>query len=89
MVLTSAEAARTLIHAPYPTYPVAARRARISGSGWFQMMVSKSGKVTEVRVTKSTGSHILDAAAVQALRKWRFRPESGITRANQPMHFDL
>ncbi len=53
------------------------------------MVVGKSGEVTEVRVTKSTGSKILDTAAVQALRKWRFRPESGITRANQPIYFDL
>ncbi|CAN5666447.1 hypothetical protein BH20VER1_BH20VER1_04440 [soil metagenome] len=78
-----------MIYAPYPAYPSAARRARLSGSGLFQMVVGKSGEVTEVRVTKSTGSKILDSAAVQALRKWRFRSESGITRANQPIHFDL
>jgi TonB family protein len=53
------------------------------------MIVSKTGNVTEVRVMKSTGSKILDAAAIQALLKWRFKPGAGIGRADQPITFRL
>jgi len=89
VVLTPAEEARVLLVAPRPEYPIQARRARVSGSGWFQMIVSKAGYVTEVRVIKSTGSKILDAAAIQALLKWRFKTGTGIERANQPITFRL
>jgi hypothetical protein len=34
----------------------------------------KSGRVAEVRVSRSTGHAILDAAAVNALKQWRFKP---------------
>jgi len=53
------------------------------------MIVSKAGYVTEVRVIKSTRSKILDAAAIQALLKWRFKTGTGIERANQPITFRL
>ena len=89
VVLTPAEEARVLLVAPRPEYPIQARRVRVSGSGWFQMIVSKAGYVTEVRVIKSTGSKILDAAAIQALLKWRFKTGTGIERANQPITFRL
>ncbi len=87
--LTPAQSAHFVISAPYPDYPFQARRARISGSGLFQMVLDANGRVSDVRVTKSTGSRILDTAAIQALRKWRFMPNTGVTLATQPISFDL
>lgn len=89
VVLSDAEAARILVYAPHPEYPAEARRARISGSGWFLMILDDTGHVTQVHVTKSTGSRILDAGAVQTLAKWRFKPGLGIRRANLPITFRL
>jgi protein TonB len=86
-VLTSFEAARILLVAPKPEYPNEARVARLSGSGLFQMVVSKTGEVTSVRIRKSTGHRVLDEAAARALIKWRFKPGAKITRANLPLTF--
>src|SRR5438552_14148178 len=62
------------VYAPNPQYPPEARQARLSGSGWFRLFFTEAGRVTHVRVIKSTGSKILDAAAVQTLVHWRFKP---------------
>ena len=68
-------ASRSLLYAPKPDYPVAARARHYTGSGVFIIRVPvKSGRVTEARVAQSTGHPILDRAAVDALKKWRFKP---------------
>jgi TonB family protein len=85
-VLTLREAARFLVVAPQPWYPVEARRSHLSGSGLFQLVVSKTGEVTEVRVLESTGHRILDLRASQTLRLWRFKP-GAVTYANIPITF--
>ena len=36
----------------------------------------KSGRVKEVYVARSTGHSDLDAATVQALKQWRFKPDA-------------
>ena len=70
-----AASARALaLHAPLPEYPYEARRARITGEGVAVLTVdSTSGQVTSVTMAKSTGSAVLDNAAVAGLRRWRFR----------------
>ena len=47
-----------------------------------------SGDVTNASVAKSTGSSILDDAAVSAFRRWRFRPGS-VSKVNIPITFTL
>jgi TonB family protein len=37
------------------------------------------GNVTNVRITRSCGSVILDNATVDALRRWRFKPGSALS----------
>ncbi|MGI8435897.1 MAG: energy transducer TonB [Chthoniobacterales bacterium] len=88
-VLSEAELASIVISAPRPEYPVEARRAHITGSGWFQMVIDDRGRVKTVRITHSTGSKPLDGAAVQALLRWRFKPGLGLQRANLPITFSL
>jgi TonB family protein len=84
-VMTMPENARTAqpegkavaIYAPHPTYPIGARYRHSSGAGIFLLRTEMStGRVKEVIAVRSTGDRFLDAAAVNALREWRFKPES-------------
>lgn len=79
--------AELTVYAPNPEYPPEARQARLAGSGWFRLDFTKTGRVTQVRVLKSTGSKILDAAAVQTLLLWRFKPGLKVHCANLPITF--
>lgn len=55
--------------------PVAAREQHLQGSGFFLLFVSiRTGVVREVKVARSTGSKILDDAAVNNLKRWLFKP---------------
>src|SRR6266446_2979148 len=59
---------------PPPDYPVEARARGATGSGVFKIhFVAKTGAVRYVQVLKSTGDKTLDAAAVTAFRRWRFK----------------
>src|SRR5437764_5746273 len=58
-----------------PEYPYEARRSGIVGSGILSGQVDvKTGNVASVRMEKSTGNTILDQAALNAFREWRFKP---------------
>jgi TonB family protein len=73
-VLTPGYGQRWVVSSPTPKYPLAARAEHITGSGIFVLRIQiRSGLVKEVIVARSTGSALLDRAAVAALRKWRFK----------------
>src|ERR1700694_3644588 len=58
-----------------PAYPREARRDHLTGRGILAGQVDiKTGFVTSVRMEKSTGYKILDDAALDAFRRWRFEP---------------
>jgi TonB family protein len=64
----------TVASGPRPDYPYEARRQRITGSGIVIMEIDRAtGKVTEARMLLSTGSAILDDAALYAFRRWQFK----------------
>jgi TonB family protein len=66
-----------MIYKPPITYPYKARREGIKGSGVVALEVDYvSGKVTRAFMLKSTGSAILDDAALSAFRKAKFLPGS-------------
>ncbi len=70
-----AETAKSLEYCPKPDYPAEARAKHISGAGVFIIRVHvKTGRVVEVRVSRSTGHAILDQSAVRAFSQWRFKP---------------
>jgi protein TonB len=70
----------TKVHHVAPDYPALARDARKSGVVILEAVIAEDGTVREVRVLRSVT--LLDAAAVQAVRQWRFSP----TRLNgQPV----
>ena len=77
------------VTAPRPVYPYEARRSGITGSGVALLNVnSTSGVVTNVVMTQSTGSPILDNAATSAFNRWRFKPGT-VTKVRVPITFTL
>jgi protein TonB len=55
-----------------PQYPTDAREKGVDGTVLVQALVGRDGTVRDVRVQKSI--RLLDAAAVQAVYQWRFKP---------------
>jgi TonB family protein len=45
-----------------------------------------TGKVTDVRLNKSTGDPKLDVATIEKFRKWRFKPKK-VRRVEIPIRF--
>jgi periplasmic protein TonB len=59
---------------PAPSYPLAARRAGEQGTVTLRVRVTREGLPDRVGVEKTSGSPRLDAAALDAVRSWRFVP---------------
>jgi protein TonB len=55
-----------------PRYPVIAQASRLEGYVILDAVISQEGAVQEVRVLKS--QPLFDAAAIEAVRQWRFTP---------------
>ena len=63
------------MNGPRPKYSQAARDAHLSGTGTYLLHFDTStGNVTDVTVTQSTGSAVLDQAALDAFRQWHAQP---------------
>ena len=56
-----------------PTYPEAARKARMEGVVILEAIITASGSVEDVKVLKSVNP-LLDASAVRAVQQWRYKP---------------
>jgi protein TonB len=59
---------------PWPRYPAAARRRGIEGEVLVRVAVGLDGRAERIAVVRSSGSALLDEAAVEALERWRFQP---------------
>ncbi len=62
------------LHNPKPPYPLAARRRGIEGRVLLTAHVRADGGCAEVRLKQSSGSSLLDNAALSTVRLWRFVP---------------
>lgn len=60
-----------LVHVP-PEYPELARAARVRGTVVLDCTIDPAGSVVDVRVL--SGHPLLDPAAVDAVRRWRYTP---------------
>lgn len=67
--------------APRPPYPRAARQRGLQGVVMVRVAVSADGLPTEVFIKESSGHPMLDEAAVEAVRRWRFSPARSAGRA--------
>jgi protein TonB len=67
---------------PPPRYPRSARRRGHQGTVLLAVHVSAEGRVEGLKVQTSSGFTVLDRAALEAVRNWRF--ESG-RRGDRPV----
>lgn len=55
-------------------YPDLAKQRGWEGDVLLKLVIDATGRITEVSVARSSGHEILDAAAVNAVRRWRAKP---------------
>lgn len=55
-----------------PVYPAAARNMRMTGTVKVELIIDEKGQVAEVQTT--TGPAMLQRAATDAVKKWKFKP---------------
>ncbi len=77
-----------------PTYPERALIDRLEGTVVLRLRITSEGRVEWLKVFSSSGHAILDAAAAQAVRSWRFAPASSAGRPTAatvrlPVRFSL
>ncbi|BAU46777.1 cell envelope biogenesis protein TonB [Sulfurifustis variabilis] len=61
---------------PKPPYPLAARRQGIEGRVLLTAHVRADGSCRDVRLKQSSGHSLLDRAALDTVKRWRFLPAS-------------
>ena len=61
-----------LIYRVQPSYPLLAREARVQGAVELRAIISKAGTIENLVVVR--GHPMLSAAAIAAVRQWRYRP---------------
>jgi len=59
---------------PPPPYPPAARQRFYQGTVLLSVLVNEQGRVEELEVATSSGHPLLDRAALNGVRDWRFEP---------------
>ncbi len=79
---------------PPPLYPESARHRKAEGKVRLHVFIDEKGNPSRVEVIDSSGHADLDAAAVKAVLRWKFRPSqaAGISirsEAHIPIRFDL
>ncbi|MGE5522248.1 MAG: TonB family protein [Rhodospirillaceae bacterium] len=67
---------------PAPRYPPLARRMGQQGKVVLRVLVNAGGSASQVEVRTSSGSDVLDEAALEAVKRWRFVPAK---RGDQPI----
>jgi TonB family protein len=73
------------VYAPPAKYPVLAGLRGAHGAGIFVVHVHiPTGRVQQVDVARTTGHKDLDAAAVTALKEWRF--QAGVLPSTKKLH---
>ena len=85
--LTNQESDELALFAPDPTYPQEAREKGQSGAGIAMLTIdTTTGHVIKAEMRVSTRSKILDQAAIQGLRQWRFKPRT-VSKVWVPIKF--
>jgi len=74
---------------PKPRWPKEAIADRWTGDGIIELHVHADGVVYDAQVSKSSGHELLDRAALQAFRQWRFQPEAADFAVKVPFKFEF
>ena len=77
-----------------PDYPLEEVREGITGKVLLQITMSADGDQIDIKIERSSHSRHLDGAAVDAAKKWKFKPAHGNGKAAQsvvrvPVDFQL
>ena len=70
--ISSGVATGMLIRQTQPVYPTIAKEARVSGTVVLHATISKNGTIKDLQVV--SGSPMLQQAAIDAVRTWRYKP---------------
>lgn len=70
-----------------PIYPELARRMHIAGTVRVEVTIAPNGKVTQAKAVSGNG--ILEPAAEQAIRKWKFAPDPTPSTEDVEINFQL
>ena len=90
----AADSAPRALSTPPPRYPTQARQRRMTGTVQLRVQVGVDGRPGDIEVVQGSGARLLDRAAVDGVRRWRFapamrngRPVEGVVQV--PIVFDL
>jgi len=77
-----------------PVYPARALLRKTEGWVKLQLLIDTAGEVSDARVLESHPAGIFDAAALKAVRRWRFQPptvidDSSAVRLTQKIEFSV
>jgi TonB family protein len=72
LVVSSEEMESRKVEGTYPPYPPIARAARVGGAVVLHAIISKTGTVAELSIV--SGPALLQQAALDAVKKWRYNP---------------
>lgn len=77
-----------------PAYPRASQERNEQGSGVISLRIDAKGRVIEAKISVSSGYVLLDRAALNTFRRWRFKPglvdgQPAETLVDQPFDFKL
>ena len=88
--ITSYSSAKALAtFTPLPRYPARERSDSVTGIGVCILSVDPaSGRVSAASMEQSTGDSTLDKSAVNAFRKWRFKPGT-VSKVRIPIEFSM
>jgi protein TonB len=88
--ITSYSSAKALAtFTPLPKYPARERSDSVTGIGVCILSVDPaSGRVSAASMEQSTGDSTLDKSAVNAFRKWRFKPGT-VSKVRIPIEFSM
>ena len=62
----------SLVYRVQPTYPPLAKQGRVQGAVELRAIISKEGTIENLMIVR--GHPMLSAAAIEAVRQWRYRP---------------
>ena len=78
----------TVLKGPIPVYPRNPPWTEKSGKGVYELHADKDGKVTQVKILKSSADATFDREAVKTLGKWRLRRSRPLV-IELPLRFTL
>ena len=72
--VSAGDLSSTMLSFKAPSYPVESRRKKEQGVVVLNLLLGTDGTVSEIAVQKSSGFSRLDAAALAAVKRWRWSP---------------